>query len=71
MHACEYRNQLHFKTTIYFHLGGLDLYPQGAPIWAAHVEPGSAENPPTNPQTKRLLTVAVRSIVTSNPLAVT
>ena len=25
--ACGYRNREHFKTSIYFHLGGLQLYP--------------------------------------------
>jgi transposase len=28
--AQGYRNREHFKTAIYFHLGGLDLYPQAA-----------------------------------------
>ncbi len=26
--ACGYRNREHYKTTIYFHCGGLDLYPR-------------------------------------------
>jgi transposase len=28
--ARGYRNREHFKTAIYFHLGGLDLYPNAA-----------------------------------------
>jgi len=27
--ACGYRNRERFKTVIMFHLGGLDLYPEG------------------------------------------
>ena len=27
--ACGFRNRERFKTAIYFHLGGLDLYPRG------------------------------------------
>jgi transposase len=30
VHARGYRNREHFKTAIYFHLGGLDLYPRPA-----------------------------------------
>ena len=26
--ACGYRNREHYKTAIYFHCGGLDLYPR-------------------------------------------
>ena len=26
--ACGYRNRDHYKTAIYFHCGGLDLYPR-------------------------------------------
>jgi transposase len=27
--ACGYRNRAHYRTAIYFHCGGLDLYPRG------------------------------------------
>jgi hypothetical protein len=26
--ACGYRNRANFRNAIYFHLGGLDLYPE-------------------------------------------
>jgi len=29
--ACGYRNRAHYKTAIYFHCGGLDLYPRRKP----------------------------------------
>ena len=29
--ACGYRNRDRFRNAIYFHLGGLDLYPVAAP----------------------------------------
>jgi transposase len=28
--ACGYRNRDHFKIAVYFHCGGLNLYPAGA-----------------------------------------
>lgn len=34
--ACGYRNRDHYKTSIYFHCGGLDLYPRRKP-WAFQV----------------------------------
>jgi len=30
--ACGYRNRDHYKTAIYFHCGGLDLYPKRKPV---------------------------------------
>ena len=38
VHARGYRNREHFKTAIYFHLGGLDLYPRAREL-------GPTENP--------------------------
>jgi transposase len=35
--ACGYRNRARFRNAIYFHLGGLNLYPLGVP--AAHTKP--------------------------------
>lgn len=35
--ACGFRNRERFKNAIYFHLGGLDLYPEG--VSAAHTNP--------------------------------
>ena len=29
--ACGFRNREHYKTAIYFHCGGLDLYPHSKP----------------------------------------
>ena len=31
--ACGFRNREHYKTAIYFHCGGLDLYPQPKPYY--------------------------------------
>jgi hypothetical protein len=30
--ACGYRNRAHYRTTIYFHCGGLDLFPKRSNI---------------------------------------
>jgi hypothetical protein len=30
--ACGFRNRQRFRNAIYFHLGGLDLYPASAPM---------------------------------------
>ena len=34
--ACGYRNRENFRNAIYFHLGGLDLYPE--PLKSAHTK---------------------------------
>jgi transposase len=30
--ACGYRNRMHYRIAIYFHCGGLDLYPKRSKI---------------------------------------
>ncbi|MBI4496025.1 MAG: ISL3 family transposase [Deltaproteobacteria bacterium] len=38
--ASGYRNREHFHTAIYFHCGGLDLYPRPQPVGATHTRSG-------------------------------
>lgn len=38
--AYGFRNKEHFKTAIYFHCGGLELYPLGVGAGASHAIPG-------------------------------
>ena len=38
--ARGYRNRTHFHTAIYFHCGGLDLYPRPQHVGATHSNAG-------------------------------
>ena len=38
--ASGYRNRTHFQTAIYFHCGGLDLYPRPQQVGATHSNSG-------------------------------
>ena len=38
--ARGYRNRTNFQTAIYFHFGGLDLYPRPQHVGATHSNPG-------------------------------
>ena len=39
--ACGYRNRENFRNAVYFHLGGLDLYPEA--LKSAHTKARSGE----------------------------